>query len=334
MCRGLALCLAVAILGPCAGCGAGPGTAEGDPAPAATPAEGRGPRVRVLGTAQDGGLPHAGCRCSRCQAARSNPERARLIASLALIVPELPGVFLIDATPDIRPQLDRIADVRRGTDDRVERRPVDGVLLTHAHLGHYTGLGFFGFEAIHTRQLPVFCSAPMAGFLSGNGPWSQLVGLENVVLRPFRPGHPLKLAPDLWVTPLSVPHRDEYADTVGFVVRGPEAALLYVPDTDSWWAWDPPLPLVLEKEEIDVAILDGTFFSGDELPGRDPLSIGHPLIRDSLDLLEPLVHEKGLRVYFTHLNHSNPALDPEGPERSEIERRGFAVLAEGQEFPL
>ena len=343
MCRRLVFYLAVAILGYCAGCGRGDSvTRDGGPVQAATSeiiasspsAADRGPRVRVLGTVQDGGLPHAACSCSRCLTARSDPHRARLITSLALIVPEPPELFLIDATPDIRRQLDRLDDVRPGPGDRVDRRPLDGVLLTHAHIGHYIGLGFFGFEAIHTRDLPVYCTAPMAEYLRANGPWSQLVDLNNVTLRPFRPGEALKLTPNLWVTPIAVPHRDEYADTVGFVVRGPTTSLLYVPDTDSWRAWDPPLPVVLEQEEIDVAILDGTFFSGDELPGRDPASIGHPLIRESLDLLEPLVRRTALSVYFTHLNHSNPALDPDGPERREIERRGFAVLAEGQEIPL
>jgi len=134
------------------------------------------------------------------------------------------------------------------------------------------------------------------------------------------------------VTFVPAPHRDEYTDTVGFLVRGPRTSLLYVPDTDSWTNWDPSLPATLDG--VDVAILDGTFFSLDELPGRDIATIGHPLIGDTMDLLEELVREHDLDVYFTHLNHSNPALDPDSEALREIHGRGFAVLGEGQVIPL
>ncbi len=83
-----------------------------------------------------------------------------------------------------------------------------------------------------------------------------------------------------------------------------------------------------------MAILDGTFFSPDELPGRDIGTIGHPLITHSMDLLEPLVRERGLRVYFSHLNHSNPALFPGSEQRKRVEQRGFRILDEEQRIPL
>jgi len=206
------------------------------------------------------------------------------------------------------------------------------VLLTHAHIGHYVGLAFFGFEAVHTQGLPVHCSAGMARFLRRNGPWSQLVEMGNVTLLELRPDRPIELGDSVTATAWSVPHRDEFADTVGFLLRGPTRSVLYVPDTDSWEAWDPPFESRLSG--IDVAILDGTFFSTDELPGRAVGDIGHPLIQASMDRLQPLVARGALDVYFTHLNHSNPALDPASPEREEIERRGFHVLNEGQVFPL
>lgn len=290
------------------------------------------PRLVALGTAQDGGFPHAACACPQCDRARTRPGDARLIASLALALPTQNRTYLIDATPDIRPQLDRLRELRGTTGDRIDRVPVDGVFLTHAHLGHYTGLAFFGYESIHTRGLPVICTPSMARYLETNGPWSQLVQLDNVALRPTEPGQPIDLGDEVTVTAIRVPHRDEYADTVGFVFRGPERSALYVPDTDSWASWDPPLIQVLDG--IDVAILDATFFSAAELPGRDVSEIGHPLVTSSMDLLEQLVKAGRLEVYFTHLNHSNPAIFIDSPEHREIERRGFAVLAEGQEIPL
>lgn len=296
------------------------------------PSPGAAPYVRVLGTAQDGGLPHAACSCRRCEAARRDPARRRNVASLAVVVPQTSSVYLLDATPDVRRQIDLLADVRDPPPDRVDRAPVDGVLLTHAHLGHYTGLAFFGFEAVHTRDLPVYCTPAMARFLRRNGPWSQLVEIGNVDLREVVPGGGVELGGGVRVEFLSVPHRDEYADTVGFIVRGPTRSLLYVPDTDAWSAWQTPLPEVLE--DVDVAILDGSFYSMDELPGRDMSAVKHPLITLSMDLLQETVDAGGSEVWFTHFNHSNPVLEPASEARREIERRGFGVLDDGQEIGL
>ncbi|MCP3978938.1 MAG: MBL fold metallo-hydrolase [bacterium] len=321
-------------LAACDGTAPDAGPASDDPAPAPRPAGGPvdGPRLRIVGTVQDGGLPHAACSCVRCEAARADPGRRRFVSSVAIVLPDPARVFLIDATPDIREQLDALRDLRGPLPGRVDRAPIDGVFLTHAHIGHYLGLAFFGFEAVHAQKLPVYCSAPLAGYLRDNGPWSQLVRIGNIELRESPAGSAIDLGQGVSVTPLSVPHRDEYADTVGFVIRGPRSTILYVPDTDSWRAWDPPATEQLRG--IDVAIVDATFFSTAEMPGRAVESIGHPLIADSMDLFEPLVRDGKLQVYFTHLNHSNPALDPNGPEATEIRKRGFAVLEEKQELPL
>ncbi len=292
------------------------------------------PFLRAVGTVQDGGLPHAGCTCARCSRARSDPAFRRRVASLALIDPrqEPPAVFLIDATPDLPEQLEALADVRRAPAGGVDRRPLAGILLTHAHIGHYLGLAFLGYEVLHVRGLPVWATPRMAGFLRANGPWSQLVTKGEIELRETTPGAAVELAPDLRVRSFAVPHRDEYSDTVGYVIEGPGKRVLYVPDTDRWETWQPPL---LERlAGVDVAILDGTFYSPDELPGRSITEIGHPLITVTMDLLGERVSNGALTVYFTHLNHSNPALDPESEAAAEIGRRGFAVLAEGQQVDL
>ncbi len=141
-----------------------------------------------------------------------------------------------------------------------------------------------------------------------------------------------ELAPGVRVIALDVPHRDEDTDTLGFLIAGPDRTVLYVPDTDAWERWDPPLAEVLDG--VDVALLDGTFYSADELPGRDLSTIPHPLIVGSMALLEPLVRGGRIEIFFTHMNHSNPVLTPASPARREVERRGFGVASEGQEIPL
>ncbi len=254
------------------------------------------------------------------------------MASLAICLPATSKVFLIDATPDVGIQLEMLRDVRQPPDAVVDRTPVDGVFLTHAHIGHYIGLAFFGYEVMHTRELPVYATASVISFLDSNAPWDQLVRLENISPIELAAGATVELGSGVSVTAISVPHREEYTDTVGLIVRGPKNRILYVPDTDGWGMWDPPLSAVIS--EVNVALLDGTFYSGEELPGRDISSIGHPLIVETMDRLEATVAEGRARVLFTHLNHSNPALEPDSEASREIARRGFRVVRDGERLPL
>jgi len=300
---------------------------------AATPAP-PGPRIVVLGTVQDGGMPQIGCDCAHCSAARKNPALARHVASLAIYVPKTDHVFLIDATPDLPAQIEQIHTFHRHPEGKVDRAPVDGVLLTHAHIGHYLGLAHFGFESLNTKGIPAWVSPRMAEFLRTNGPWSQLVRLGNITLKEIQPGVSSDLEDGVSFKAFAVPHRDEYTDTLAFLIRGPHKTLLYVPDTDSWKSWPRPLPEVLAAEKVDIALLDATFYSPDELPDRDVSKIKHPLMTDTMDLLGPLLKAGNLQIYFTHMNHTNPALDSGGAARKAIEARGFKVLAERQELDL
>jgi pyrroloquinoline quinone biosynthesis protein B len=293
---------------------------------------GDGPRVVVLGTAQDGGMPQTACACDRCARARRDPGLARRVASLAIDLPKTGRTYLIDATPDIAHQLEEVRTFRPRPMGRTDRRPVDGVILTHAHIGHYLGLAQFGLESLDSRNLPLFVSPRFAEYLRSNGPWSQLVRLENVAIREFEIGKPFPLEDGVTVTPIRVPHRDEFSDTMAFLVKGPRKSLLYVPDTDTWDTWTTPLPEVLK--DVDYALLDATFYSPDELPDRDIRKIRHPLVTTSLDLLGPLVKKGRVQVWFTHLNHSNPALDRDGAARRNIETHGFHVLDEDDAFAL
>jgi pyrroloquinoline quinone biosynthesis protein B len=238
----------------------------------------------------------------------------------------------VDVTPDIRFQLELAQNVP-GIGPGEQRKIPDAAILTHAHIGHYTGLMFFGYEAASTRRLPVYCSARMAAFLKGNGPWSQLVNLENITLRILSPDNDrLGLTPRLAVTPFEVPHRDEFSDTLGLWIHGPKRSLLYIPDIRNWSAWE--RSITREVAKADIALLDGTFFSARDLPGRDLSEIGHPLIQDSMRMLQSEAERGRSRILFTHLNHSNPAVDPAGRAHKQVKERGFEVAADGMEFIL
>jgi pyrroloquinoline quinone biosynthesis protein B len=272
----------------------------------------------VLGIAQDGGVPHIGCAQEPCRRARRDPRLAQRGACLGL-VDEVGGRrFLVEATPDLPSQLEALG-----------ARVPDGVLVTHAHIGHYTGLMYLGREALGARAVPVYASSRMAAFLRGNGPWSQLVGLGQIELRELEPGAELELTPRLRVTALRVPHRDEYSDTVGFRVRGPSRSLLFVPDIDKWEKWDRRVED--EVAAVDVALLDGTFASADELPGRRQDEVPHPTVGETVRrLAAPGVRG---RVLFIHLNHTNELLW-DAAARRRLEAQGFAVARQGQVLPL
>jgi len=286
----------------------------------------------VLGVAQDGGVPHLGCSRGACEAARKDPSLAQRVASLGLVVSgeECPSqYFLIDATPDFRSQVDALlGDARAG---RPAGRPLDGIFLTHAHVGHYTGLMYLGRESMAAREVPLHVSERMAEFLRDNGPWRRIVSGGHVNLRILSPGTAVPLAPGLSVEPIRVAHREEESDALGFIVTGPSRKLLYIPDIDAWERWDRDIAALVSK--VDVALLDATFHAKGELGDRPMDDIPHPFVVDTMNRLAPLARD-GRRIVFIHMNHTNPALVEGSPERKDIEARGFAIAADGMRFDL
>ncbi len=274
----------------------------------------------LLGLAQDAGVPQAGCACHTCRRAWLNPRQRRLTACLGLIDRAAGQSWLIDATPDFREQLYRLQQA--APDCRLS-----GILLTHVHMGHYTGLIHLGPEAMNARQLSLYCTPKVEFYLRENQPWRTMLKQEHVVPILLQPDAPLELSEGLRVTPLQVPHRDEHSDTLAFVVQGRQRRLLYCPDIDGWAQWSRPVREVVSG--VDVALLDGSFFDPSELPGRDISQIPHPLVRDTVARLSGVERE----VRFIHLNHSNPLLR-DGPELDWLQTQGFGVGREGQLWPL
>jgi pyrroloquinoline quinone biosynthesis protein B len=277
----------------------------------------------VLGIAQDGGVPHIGCTQVPCVDARRDPARRERVAALGLI-DDRGGRFLIDATPDIASQIESLNAGREGVD---RRRPVDGILLTHAHIGHYAGLMFLGREALGADRVAVYATPRMARFLRDNAPWRELVTRRNIALTEITPGEEFTLG-RFRVVAIPVPHRDELSDTVGFRVRGPEGAVLYIPDVDKWERWS--RRLADEVAAVDVALLDGTFFEAGELPGRAMSEVPHPFVSETIARLPRALRG---RVRFIHLNHTNRLLW-DAAARSAAAAEGIAVARDGDVFPL
>jgi pyrroloquinoline quinone biosynthesis protein B len=279
------------------------------------------PFVVVLGIAQDGGYPQAGCRKECCRKAWSDRSRRKWVASLGIV--DGPRRYLIDATPDFREQLRMLDEVA----PEAASPGLDGIFLTHGHIGHYTGLMQLGREVIGSKDVPVYGMPRMTDFLKTSGPWEQLVKLGNVKLQPLEAGRPVTLGA-ISITPLPVPHRDEYTETVGFIIRGASRALLYLPDIDKWSRWSTPLVDALAG--VDIAYLDGTFYGEGELPGRNMAEIPHPFISETLSLLSKIPPEQRAKVRFIHLNHTNPALDPQSDAVKAIRAAGMRVAVQGE----
>jgi pyrroloquinoline quinone biosynthesis protein B len=293
---------------------------------------GDAPYLAVLGIAQDGGHPQIGC-IKECCIDASEPGRGHLVSCLALVDPASGRRWIFDATPDLPEQLRRLDEIAPSLRDPQSRDiGIDGIFLTHAHMGHYTGLMHLGREALGAQGIPVYAMPRMREFLRGNGPWDQLVSLGNVEVRTLEADRVVELGGKITVTPWVVPHRDEYSETVGFLIETPKARALYLPDIDKWERWERELPEVLK--DLDYAFIDATFFSADELPGRSLEEIPHPTIQESIALLESLPERQRAKVQFIHLNHSNPALDKKSPERGAIRAAGMHVADEGRTYRL
>jgi pyrroloquinoline quinone biosynthesis protein B len=283
-----------------------------------------GASLIVLGTAQDGGAPQIG---HDDDPGWSSPADRRFAASLGIVDHSGGKRWFIDATPDIREQLHRL---NASFPPKDGQRALDGVFLTHAHIGHYTGLMFFGKEAMGARDLPVHALPRMSEFLTRNGPWSQLVALRNIVLMPMSAGAAVNIA-SVRITPVLVPHREEFSEVCGYRIEGPNRKVLFIPDIDRWEDWD-ALGVRIEDEiaRVDVAYLDGTFYSGSELPGRDMTKVPHPSIETSMRRFSTLSKSERQKIMFTHLNWSNPARFAESTARKDIERAGFGIAEEGE----
>jgi len=272
----------------------------------------------VLGIAQDGGVPHAGCHQQLCVEARKDPAKRQLVASLGLVDEKAGKRFLIDATPDFALQMEKLGGVP------------DGILLTHAHIGHYLGLAQLGREVLNAKHVPLYATPSMAKFLRENRPWSRFVEAGNIDIREIEPGVEVELTPALHATAIRVPHRDEDSDTVAWLVRGPSKKILWLPDIDKWEKWDRRLPDLLADPSL-TAFVDGTFSSADEIPGRSIVEIPHPLISETVSLFGD-TPPRG-RLVFVHLNHTNRLLWDDKAKRA-LEARGLRVAREGMRLEL
>lgn len=280
-------------------------------------------RMIVLGTAQDGGYPQIGCQRTCCIQAHEHDSLKQFVVSLALVDFERKKWWLFEATPDMKEQLHLLAEM---TNHQFNFLP-DGIFITHAHMGHYTGLIQLGREVMNTSAIPVYVLPQLKKFLETNGPWSQLVSLKNISLIELAEEKPITLHSNMSVTAFRVPHRDEFSETAGFKINTPSQRYLFIPDIDKWSKWNKNI--VDEVKSVDIAFLDATFFSADELPNRNMSEVPHPLVKETMSLFQFESEETKRKINFIHFNHTNPLLY-DSVKKDEVTKLGFSMAKQAR----
>lgn len=276
--------------------------------------------LKILGTVQDGGAPHIACKKKCCKNLSPQEKANRKITCLEIFQPESKQSILFEATPDIVSQWASLSF------------PLKGIFITHAHIGHYSGLLHLGREALGSKDIPVYVMPKMYSFLENNAPWSQLVNLKNIQLNPLQNNKYVEPLKNLKITPILVPHRDEFSETVGYKIKGPNKTILFIPDIDKWTLWEENLITLLK--EVDVAFIDATFFSQEEVNYRPLSEIPHPLVLETIDYLKNEDISLKNKVYFIHMNHTNPMLDENSKVSKLIFNEGFNIARLGYQFEL
>lgn len=280
------------------------------------------PYVQVLGVAQDGGFPQANCQKECCKAVFEQKDARKFVSCIAVVDPISKQNWLFDATPDFTQQLHLL--------NNPEPKNL-GIFLTHAHIGHYTGLMYLGREAMGASQVKVYAMPKMKSFIEKNGPWSQLVALQNINIQPIKDDSVIVLNERISVQAFRVPHRDEFSETVGYKIFTTNKSLVFIPDIDKWQKWNRSLEEVIKS--VDYAFLDGTFYKDGEI-NRPISEVPHPFVTETMDLLKDLPTTEKAKVHFIHFNHTNPIMNIKSLENKEVRQKGFKVAFQGEKVEL
>jgi len=286
------------------------------------------PFLVILGNVQDGGSPHIGCTKSCCAELWENPSPKRKVTCLGLIDPINEQSFLFEATPDLPEQLKALRILTPFQNGDVP----NGIFITHAHIGHYTGLMYLGKEAFNSYRTTVFAMPKMQSFLEKNGPWNQLIDEKNIEIQPLINKTYYHINSLIKVKPFLVPHRDEYSETVGFLIEGPNKTALFIPDINKWHEWEED---IMEKITlVNYAFIDGSFLKSNEIKHRDISEIPHPFINETMDLFSSMPAKERNKIHFIHLNHTNAGLNKHSKQAQKIRKKGFHVAEYLKKFPL
>lgn len=267
--------------------------------------------VIVLGTAAGGGFPQWNCACPTCR----NPELPARTQDGLAISADGDNWYLVNASPDLRAQILATPELRAGPGPR--ETPIRGVLLTDAELDHALGLLLLReAEALTVYAPPAVLAAlsRIRDLTERYHPWTWApvpAELDGVTIKVLAISNKKpRYADDDAEGPWVVAYRFEHNG----------GSLVYAPCLA-----DLPEGFPAFVAGASQVLLDGTFHDAGELPGQ--AAMGHLPIAATIERLRtPLA--------FTHLNNTNPVLDPAAPERIALEERGHTVPADGARWEI
>jgi pyrroloquinoline quinone biosynthesis protein B len=295
--------------------------------------------VRVLGSAAGGGVPQWNCGCQYCAAAARDSALARTGCSVAVSA-DGSAWTVLNAAAELPGQLARFPALRPRCGTR--ETPLAQVVLTDAELDHALGLLLLRQAAALT-----VAATPTVRSLLG-GVLDLLRGYVTVTWREIAPGADFPLDPSCpaglraLVIPLGGGKPPAYAGadqvpadaTVGLRITDSRGgSVVYAPCV-------PALTGALLDACLvsSLILLDGTFFSDDELvmsgKPRTARQLGHLPVGGpdgSLAQLEPATRAK---VVYTHVNNTNPLLAEDSAASQQVRRAGAAVAIDGTEYEL
>lgn len=296
--------------------------------------------VRVLGSAAGGGVPQWNCACANCSAARSGRQSRRSSSGFAFSR-DGERWWLVNVSPDIAAQIETVPALQpragRGT-------PIAGMLLTDANVDHLGGLAVLRQQGEHAFVL--YSSATVREIACEQRAFAAFAEAPHV-WHSLTPGERFELETGLSATVVPVPGL-----TPGFAGRQalPDAVVGYLvrDEIDGGSALFAPVfadvgeALVAAVRGADVAFLDGSFFYDDELGevgvAKSARALGHAPVGGAGGSLATLsahgLPADGRRVFFAHLNNTNPLLDSNSQPATDLARHGFALAEDGMEFRI
>ncbi len=291
-------------------------------------------KVVLLGTAAGGGFPQWNCACALCTAARDGRLPSRTQDCVA-VSGNSRHWWLLNASPDIGAQLTATAALRPGPGPR--DTPLRGVLLTDAEADHVTGLTVLrGGAGLRMYAAPPVLAAlaPLRAALDRYAvwEWADALAEDDFVLAGglVATAHPVGAKAPRYMAGAAADDRWVIAYRIEDLATG--GALVYAPCVG---AWSPVLDELLHR--ADCALLDGTFYAADEMGtavrgGAGQAAMGHVPVAGAHGSLAALARHPGPRRIYTHLNNTNPLLDPDSTARRRVTEAGAEVLADGTEL--
>ncbi|HYZ16182.1 MAG TPA: MBL fold metallo-hydrolase [Candidatus Acidoferrum sp.] len=289
--------------------------------------------VRVLGSAAGGGVPQWNCGCGHCAAARAGLAPRRSQSSFAVSA-DGARWWLINVSPDVAAQIEDFAPLQP---QELRGSPIAGMLLTDANVDHVGGLAVL--RQTHPKGFELFSSdvvRRIATVQAAFAPFTEPPHRWHAVAVPFAlDGGALR------VTPVPVPGL-----TPGYAGREriPGAVVAYrveAPATGTSVLFAPVFAaidevLAVALAGVDVAFLDGSFWSDDELRAeglddKPARSLGHLPVGGTEGSLGMIGGLRNRRIY-AHLNNSNPLLDPASQASEALRAAGAELAFDGLEI--